>query len=127
MVKRCLFCGRYFQPDPRVKEKQKACFREECRRARKQLAQSQWFRRNPDYFRGRYEYVKQWRQRKREEALRTQKDMIQDVIPPQRSLSFPIYKLILLLPGGLKRRMIQDEILFKRVDRYTFAATGGGV
>jgi len=54
-----LFCGRYFQPDPRVKEKQKACFREECRHARKQLAQSQ---------------------------------------------------LILLLPGGLKRRMIQDAI-----------------
>jgi hypothetical protein len=31
------------------------------------------------------------------------------------------------VPGGWKRRMIQDEILFRRVDRYTFAATGGGV
>ena len=127
MVKRCLFCGRYFQPDPRVKEKQKACFREECRKARKLLAQSQWCRRNPDYFRGRYEYVKQWRLRKREEALRAQKDMIQDTIAPRKRSLLPIWKLIFLMPGGWKRRMIQDEILFKRVDRCTFAATGGGI
>jgi len=66
MVKRCLFCGRYFKPDPRVGQNQKVCFRDCCKRARKQLAQNDWFRRNPDYFRGRYWYVKQWRQRRKE-------------------------------------------------------------
>lgn len=126
MLKRCLFCGRYFQPNPRVGERQKACFREECRKGRKQLAQSQWCERNPGYFRGRYEYVKQWRQRRKEAALGAQKDMIQDAIAPKRLLSFPVYKLVLLIPGGLKRRMIQDEILFQRLDKHTFTATGGG-
>ncbi len=53
MVKKCLFCGRYFKPDPRVGQNQKACFRDCCKRARKQLAQNDWLRRNPDYFRGR--------------------------------------------------------------------------
>ena len=91
MVKKCLFCGRYFKPDPRVGQNQKACFRDCCKRARKQLAQNDWLRRNPDYFRGRYWYVKQWRQRRKELA---------------------------------RRQMIQDEILFQRLDKKTFMATG---
>lgn len=126
MVKRCLFCGRYFQPHPRVDLKQKACFRHCCQRARKQLAQSNWMRRNPDYFRGRYDYVKQWRQRRKESALPAQKQMIQDEIAPFAPLKKPIYKLIFLIPGGLGRGMIQDEILLQRLDRKTFMATGAG-
>lgn len=121
MVKKCLFCGRYFKPDPRVGQNQKACFRDCCKRARKQLAQNDWLRRNPDYFRGRYWYVKQWRQRRKELA---QRQMIQDERPVQKALSHPIYKLIFLIPGGLKRQMIQDEILFQRLDKKTFMATG---
>lgn len=121
MVKKCLFCGRYFKPDPRVGQNQKACFRDCCKRARKQLAQDDWFRRNPDYFRGRYWYVKQWRQRRKELA---QRQMIQDERPVQKALSHPIYKLIFLIPGGLKRQMIQDAILFQRLDKKTFMATG---
>lgn len=121
MVKKCLFCGRYFKPDPRVGQNQKACFRDCCKRARKQLAQNDWFRRNPDYFRGRYWYVKQWRQRRKELA---QRQMIQDERPVQKALSHPIYKLIFLIPGGLKTQMIQDEILFQRLDKKTFMATG---
>jgi len=51
--------------------------------------------------------------------------MIQDKIPLQKSLSYPIYKLVFLIPGGLGRQMIQDEILFRRLDKKTFMATGG--
>jgi len=50
--------------------------------------------------------------------------MIQDEWPVQKALSHPIYKLVLLLPGGFKRQMIQDEILFQRIDKKTFIATG---
>jgi len=121
VVKKCLFCGRYFKPDPRVGQNQKACFRDCCKRARKQLAQNDWFRRNPDYFRGRYWYVKQWRQRRKELARR---QVIQDERPVQKALSHPIYKLTFLMPGGLKRQMIQDAILFQRLDKKTFIATG---
>jgi len=111
VVKRCLFCGRYFQPDPRVGQRQKACFRPGCKKACKQLAQSNWCARNPGYFRGRYGYVKQWRLRRKESALA--KPMIQDEIAPFLPLKKPIYKLIFLMPAGLKRQMIQDEMEWK--------------
>jgi hypothetical protein len=34
--------------------------------------------------------------------------------------------MIFLIPGGLRREMIQDEILLERIDRTTFMATGPG-
>jgi len=67
--------------------------------------------------------VKQWRLRRRESVLA--KPMIQDEIAPFLPLKKPIYKLIFLMPGGLGRGMIQDEILFQRLDWRTFMATGG--
>lgn len=79
MVKRCLFCGRYFTPDKRVKSRQKACQRHECKKARKQLAQANWCSKNPGYIKGRYWYVKEWRQRKKLISKESVKqDMIQD-------------------------------------------------
>jgi len=50
--------------------------------------------------------------------------VIQDERPVQKALSHPIYKLTFLMPGGLKRQMIQDAILFQRLDKKTFIATG---
>src|SRR5450756_2384875 len=55
MVKRCLFCGRYFTPDYRVKDRQKSCRRPECRKARKKIAQVAWVNKNPLYFADLYE------------------------------------------------------------------------
>jgi len=52
--------------------------------------------------------------------------MIQDEIPAFVPVQKPIYKLIFLMPGGLKREMIQDEILFQRLDSRTFMAAGAG-
>ena len=71
VIKSCYFCGRYFRTDPRVGERQKACRREPCRKARKILAQHRWTERN---FRGRYSYVKEWRARRKAAA----QPMIQD-------------------------------------------------
>jgi hypothetical protein len=48
--------------------------------------------------------------------------MIQDEITPKK----PLFKMIFLIPGGLRKGMIQDEILFQRIDNTTFTATGGG-
>jgi len=119
VLKRCHFCGRFFRPDPRVGERQKACRRDACRKARKILAQHRWTERNPGYFRGRYAYVKQWRAGRKTVV----RPMIQDEIPPKK----PLFKMIFLIPGGLGREMIQDEILLERIDRTTFIATGGGI
>jgi hypothetical protein len=51
--------------------------------------------------------------------------MIQDERPAFVPVQKPIYRLIFLMPGGLKREMIQDEILFQRLDSRTFMAAGG--
>jgi len=48
--------------------------------------------------------------------------MIQDEIPQKK----PVFKMIFLIPGGLPRRMIQDEILFQRIESNIFTATGAG-
>lgn len=60
--KRCAYCLKWFLPDPRQKDKQKACGRKTCRRKRQQEAQSQFLKNNPHYFRGHLHYLqhKKW-------------------------------------------------------------------
>jgi len=112
VVKRCLYCGRYFTPDHRVKERQKACPDPGCRKKQKRAAQEAWVQRNPGYFDHLYEaYVKPWRKRK----------MIKDEIPRKE----PLRKLILLIPDT-GAGMIKDEIRLKRVGTRTFVAHGYG-
>lgn len=111
MVKRCLFCGRYFTPDYRIGERQKSCGRPECKKARKKKAQDTWTAKNPGYFQGRYPYVKAWRTKR----------MIQDEIPQKK----PYVELVIRIPAK-KKDMIQDEIVLKRVAPRMFAAHGYG-
>lgn len=118
MVKKCLFCGRFFNPDPRVKN-QKACFREQCKKARQRLAFSEWCKKNPDHWKHYYQdYVKEWRKRRRKKRLKKQKQTVQN--KPQSKIS--VFKLILLVPTNIRNKMIQNEIYFKRVGRTTFFA-----
>ena len=121
MGKKCLFCGRYFVPDPKVGRRQKACYREPCKKRRKALAQRAWCDRNPGYFQGRYPYVKQWREQKKLASGGAPPEMIQDKIP----LSKPCLRLILVIPAD-KDGMIQDEIRLRRQSRRTFVADGYG-
>lgn len=121
MTKRCMHCGRYFTPDKRIGQRQKVCQREQCKLARKKQAQQQWRRNNPEYFNNLYlDYVKPWRQRRRElKATLLRKQVIKDEIPPSK----PLQKLILWIPGDSKGG-IKDEIVLRRLDRQTFAAYG---
>jgi hypothetical protein len=59
-LKRCVFCGRWFPPDPRTREEQKSCFRKRCRLKRKRQAHQQWLRDNPDHFKDQYLRTKLW-------------------------------------------------------------------
>jgi hypothetical protein len=112
VVKQCLYCGRYFVPDHRVKERQKACADPGCRKKRKKAAQEAWVQRNPGYFDHLYEvYVKPWRKKK----------MIKDEIPREERLQ----RLILLIPDD-KVGMIKDKITLTRIGTRTFAAHGYG-
>jgi hypothetical protein len=116
--KQCAYCGRYFVPDVRVGEKQKACQSVGCKRNRKQEAQRRWLKENPGYFSGRYDYVKEWRRRRKANNRVTGK-MIQDESPPSK----PMQRYVLLIPET-RAGVIQDEIVLRRLDGSTFAAYG---
>jgi hypothetical protein len=60
--KRCHYCGKFFTPDPRVGNLQKACSIE-CQKLRKKENNRAFSKNNPEYWHGRYEYVKEWRMR----------------------------------------------------------------
>ena len=87
MAKRCEYCGRYFTADKRVGDRQKSCGRDECNKARKLSAQKAWSDKNPGYFKGRYYYVKEWRQARKSKVSKKPQDMIQDTIAFGRKLS----------------------------------------
>ena len=60
--KRCVLCGRFFEPDVRVGKRQKCCGSAECQKKRKKIQERSWKRRNPEYFQDLYAlYVKPWR------------------------------------------------------------------
>jgi hypothetical protein len=123
LVQRCAICGRHYRPDRRAGRRQRSCARPECRRERKRRAQQQWVARNPGYFRGRYEYVKAWRQRRREQRQQERErlpEVIQDAMPPKNA-----YQQLTLLIPACRAGVIQDEIVLKRLTASTFIAHGG--
>ncbi len=120
MSKRCEYCGRYFTPDRRVGNRQRCCGSVECKGKRKQSSQKSWVQKNPGYFYGRYDYVKEWRTKRRQaDDIEIAKNVIQDKIPHAN----PIQQLTLLIPERLTG-VIQDEIRLRRVGNSTFAAYG---
>lgn len=49
----CSCCRKWFQPDARVGNRQRACPAPACQAARKRAQEARWRRKNPDYFAGR--------------------------------------------------------------------------
>ncbi len=58
-LQRCPYCRRLFAPDPRLKERQTTCGRQECRRTQKRQSNQEWRSQHPDYFRGTYQQQKE--------------------------------------------------------------------
>ena len=58
--RRCPYCQRYLTNDPRVRGRRKTCGHPLCQRALKRQNNTDWRRRNPDYFRDDYERLKLW-------------------------------------------------------------------
>lgn len=113
--KRCVYCGRFFYPDPRAGEKQKACFSPECKRKRKREAQEAWKKKNPQCLKNHYQdYVKAWREKKRGHPAKTDTG---------KQSSVRLERLILLIPAD-KMMVIRDEISLKRITPHTFAVDG---
>jgi hypothetical protein len=123
--KRCICCGRYFKPDSRVGNRQKACNDKACQRKRKKENQRTWVESNPGYFQGRYTYVKQWRKDKPDyqRRWRAKRREIQDEI----HLSNPIRTIRLVIPAKWFKGEIQDEIRLKRQCGCGFFVAGAGM
>ena len=126
--KRCVYCGCFYNPDPRAGNRQKTCKKEECRKKRKNEAQKKWSAANPDYFRGRYENTKEFRKKHPEyqreyRARRKIQVEIQDKIP----LKNPITIIRLAVPDKWLKNEIQDEIrLVKQCGCGCYVAGIGG-
>ena len=109
----------FFIPDYRIGERQKACFLEMCKKARKQKAQRDGSRRTLGIFKV---DIRMSRSGGKEESPPWESPStgtIQDKIP----LGRPWQRLILLIPAD-KEGMIQDKIFLRRQSRRTFAAYG---
>jgi hypothetical protein len=50
----CRICGRWFAPDPRLKDRQKTCADPHCKRQWHRKKCAQWNKSNPDYFKSNY-------------------------------------------------------------------------
>lgn len=122
--KRCRYCGRYFIPDKRVGDRQKSCSRAECKRKRKQESQASWSRKNPGYFKGRYENTKAWLARNKGylQRRRHKRKDIQDECPLLSSMK----SIRFLIPVNLLKKDIQDKCLvLTSIDSITYVARPG--
>jgi hypothetical protein len=121
--KRCIYCGRYYKPDPRTRKTQKSCREAACRAKRKRESQRRWVEANPGYFRGRYVNVKEWRKKHPDYQRLWRKKVreIQDEIPPAE----PVRTMVLVIPEKMLPNEIQDEIRLVKQCGCGFYVAGG--
>lgn len=109
--RKCRSCRRVFTPDPRVGDRQVCCQTKDCKKQCKRISQKRWCRVNPDYFLGRYEELRLWRERNPgyQKRWRRGRAEIQDEIASKKSVNSPR----LMLPVCILKAEIQDEIRLK--------------
>ncbi len=123
--KHCAICGRFFRPDRRQGDKQNSCPREACRKERKRRSQKAWTGKNPEYFQGRYENTKRWRQQNPtyQKRWRRNRREIQDAIGD----ASPLRSLRILVPVKSLLGEIQDTIWIEESCACGVMAMGRGM
>jgi hypothetical protein len=106
--KRCVYCGRYYRPDPRARDNQKSCCNPTCRAKRKRASYKKCVEANPEYFKGRYAEIKEWRKKNPDyqRLWRKKTREIQNGIPPAK----PVRTMVLVIPEEMLKNEIQNEI-----------------
>lgn len=114
--KKCRYCGRDFIVDPRGGQRQKACS-VQCQRLRKKENNKAFSSNNPGYWRGRYDVVKQWRQKHPDYQRQWRKKRKQNVLSDRGEIQAELLRKAIdsvekiLIP----LRKIQAEIIVKAI------------
>lgn len=61
--KKCKYCRELFPLNKKIQKDQEACSKEVCQQLRKKKNNKTFKKNNPDYWEGRYEYIKEYRKR----------------------------------------------------------------
>lgn len=120
---RCNFCGKYFRINIRGR-KRKHCGAPECKHKTKLEAQHSWSKRNPDYFTGRYEYLKQWRQKNPKYQMAWRKGRRAGEIQEKKDGSNRVLELRFILPAEKIKCEIQEKMIFERQSGGVYRLTG---
>lgn len=112
--KKCLYCGREFISDPRVGQRQKACSAQ-CQRLRKKENNKAFSKNNPGYWHGRYEYVKEWRQKHSDYQRRWRQKRKQSDLADQNEIQAEILRKAIdsIEKNLIPLRKIQAGIIIK--------------
>jgi hypothetical protein len=94
-----------------VRERQRCCKRQDCRKIQHKRSQKKWCQANPEYFKGRYAVTKEWRaknpdyqRRWRHHRREIQDEMFGESV--MKTVSFTI-------PAKALKAEIQDEMKFE--------------
>ena len=112
----CRYCRKWFRPDPRVGDRQKACSQFECQKKRRHRTQANWRGRNPEYSRSR------WMRQRSEKAADADKAR---EVPPTPGKARPRRPPPIRAEGILRQipwDTMQDEIGVQVTDSITVVA-----
>lgn len=116
--KRCQCCGVKFVPDRRVGPRQKTCS-VACRKVRKSENNKHFRRKNPDYWLGRYDEVKAWRQEHpdyQKTWLQRRKERRMKFTPGEIQAEMFVKALDAVEKNVIVLREIQSEMPFQPID-----------
>src|SRR3990170_4183743 len=118
--KKCLYCGREFISDSRVGQRQKACS-VQCQTLRKKENNKAFSKNNPGYWHGRYEYVKEWRQKHSDYQRQWRQQRKQSVLPGEDEIQAEILRKAIdsIEKNLIPLRKIQAEIIIKPAENTT--------
>lgn len=113
-LKRCSYCWKLFEPDPRTEYEQRVCSGAECQKQRKRDYQKKWCEKNPTYFQGQYPRVKQWLD-EHPDYLKNYRRTSINYVRTRRKEEGQEGILPLVAPAGLERRIAEVEHLFRNL------------
>ncbi len=113
--KRCRYCGKLFIPDSRVGPRQKACSAQ-CQQDRKKDNNRTYRKSNPGYWKGRYQYLKEWRQRNPGYQKRWRQNRKHLRLPGEIQAEIFVKALDSVEKNVIVLREIQAQILSKMIE-----------